>query len=94
MPSTYFFYILECSDRSFYVGSTSNLKNRVKAHNQGKGAEHTEKRHPVTLVYHEKFNSLSDAVKRERQVKKWSRAKKAALIAGNRESLKKLSKSK
>jgi len=94
MPSTHFFYILECSDGSFYIGSTSNLKNRVKSHNQGEGAEHTEKRRPVTLVYHEKCNSLSDAVKRERQVKKWSRAKKAALITGKRELLKKLSKGK
>ena len=93
MPTTHFFYILKCSDGSFYVRSTINLKNRVKAHNQGKGAAHTAKRRPVKLVYHEKFNSLGDAVSRELQVKKWSRAKKEALIQGNRESLKKLSKS-
>ena len=93
MPSTHFFYILKCSDGSFYVGSTTNLKNRVRAHNQGKGAAHTAKRRPVRLVYHEKFDSLGDDVKRERQVKKWSRAKKEALILGKRESLKKFSKS-
>jgi putative endonuclease len=93
MPSTYFFYILKCSDGSFYVGSTTNLKTRVKAHNQGEGSAHTAKRRPVKLVYHEKFNSLGDVVKRERQVKKWSRAKKEALILGKLELLKKLCKS-
>ena len=93
MQHTYFFYILKCSDGSFYVGSTTNLENRVRTHNQGEGATHTAKRRPVQLVYQEEFKSLDDAVKRERQVKKWSRAKKEALICGEKESLKKLSKS-
>ncbi len=90
---TYFFYILKCSDGSFYVGSTTNLENRLKTHNQGEGANHTAKRRPVQLVYQEEFNSLDDAVKRERQVKKWSKAKKEALIRGEMETLQKLSKS-
>ena len=94
MPTTHFFYILTCSDGSFYIGSTTNIKNRVKIHNQGKGATYTAKRRPVHLVYYEAFETLDDAVKRERQVKKWSRAKKEALIHGEMESLKKLSKSR
>ncbi len=93
MQHIYFFYILKCSDGSFYVGSTTNLENRVKTHNQGEGATHTAKRRPVQLVYHEQFKSFDDAVKRERQVKKWSRAKKEALIRGEMETLQKLSKS-
>jgi len=93
MPPTHFFYILKCSDGSFYIGETTNLKNRVKTHNQGKGATSTAKRRPVHLVYHEAFGSLDDAVKRERQVKKWSRAKKEALISGEMKALQKLSKS-
>ena len=93
MQHIYFFYILKCSDGSFYVGSTTNLESRLKAHNQGKASAHTAKRRPVHLVYQEEFKSLDDAVKRERQVKKWSRAKKEALICGEKESLKKLSKS-
>ena len=93
MSSTHFFYILKCSDGSFYVGSTTNLENRVKTHNQGKGATYTSKRRPVQLVYHEQFKSFDDAVQRERQVKKWSRAKKEALIRGEMETLQKLSKS-
>ena len=92
MSSNYFFYILKCSDGSFYVGSATNLENRLNTHNQGKGATYTAKRRPVQLVYHERFNSLDGAVKRERQVKKWSRAKKEALIRGEKKTLKKLSK--
>ncbi len=93
MPHTYFFYILKCSDGSYYVGLTTNLENRVKTHNQGKGPTYTAKRRPVQLVYHERFNNLDDAVRREGQVKKWSRAKKEALIRGEMETLQKLSKS-
>ena len=93
MSSTHFFYILKCSDGSFYAGSTTNLENRVKTHNQGKGATYTSKRRPVQLIYHEQFKSFDDAVQRERQVKKWSGAKKEALIRGEMETLQKLSKS-
>ena len=93
MPSTHFFYILKCSDGSYYAGSTTNLENRIKAHNQEEGATHTAKRRPVQLVYHERFNSFDDAVNRERQIKKWTSAKKEALISGEKKRLKKLSKS-
>ena len=94
MPTTHFFYILKCSDGSFYIGSTTNIKNRLKIHNQGKGATYTAKRRPVNLVYYEAFGTLNDAVKRELQVKKWTRAKKEALIKHDLETLKELSKSK
>ena len=93
MSHTYLFYILKCSDGSYYVGSTTNLENRLKTHNQGKAATYTAKRRPVKLVYHEEFKCLDEAVQRERQVKKWSRAKKEALIRGKMETLQKLSKS-
>jgi putative endonuclease len=93
MEPIYFFYILKCIDGSYYVGSAANLEDRVRRHNQGRGPSYTAKRLPVRLVYHERFNDLDDAVKRERQVKKWSRAKKEALINGKIEKLKELSKS-
>jgi len=86
-------YILRCSDNSFYVGSTLNLKGRVRAHNQGWGAAYTFRRRPVRLVYSEMFQSEAEAVARERQVKGWSRAKKEALVAGNLQKLKRLSAS-
>jgi predicted GIY-YIG superfamily endonuclease len=66
---------------------------RIEAHNQGEGVAQTAKRRSVTLVYHETFTNLGDAVKREHQVKKWSRTKEKAFIRGNGESLKMLSKS-
>jgi len=94
MPQAYYCYILKCSDESYYVGSASNLEDRLNRHNQGRGPTYTAKRRPVQLVYYERFNSLDGAAKRERQIKRWSRAKKEALISGDLERLKKLSKSR
>lgn len=88
----YFVYILRCADGSLYVGSAQNLDARVNAHNDGRGAAHTFKYGPVRLVYSEAFQSEADAVSRERQLKHWTRAKKEALVAGNVERLKHLSK--
>ena len=93
MSHTYFFYILKCSDGSYYSGSTTNIENRIKTHNKGQGPAYTAKRRPVRLVYNEEFSSLDSAVKRERQIKKWTRAKKETLIYGETKKLKKLSKS-
>ena len=94
MEPVCYFYILKCSDGSYYVGSAANLEDRVNRHNLGRGSSYTAKRRPVQLVYFEKSGSLDDAIKRERQIKKWSRAKKEALINGELETLKKLSKSR
>lgn len=55
----------------------------MRVHNSGKGAKYTRSRLPVVLVYTESCNSLSSALKRERQLKPWSRARKEALIAGD-----------
>ncbi len=90
---THFVYILKCSDGSFYIGSTQDVKSRLKRHNAGEGALFTALRRPVKLVYQEPFENMDDAVKRERQIKKWTRVKKEALIKGELEALKKLSKS-
>jgi len=87
-------YILECSDGSYYTGSTVNLKNRIHQHNLGEGANHTRKRLPVVLVYYEEFERISDAFYREKQIQKWKKEKKKALIGGDMEKLKKLSKCK
>ncbi len=88
----YYVYILRCADDSFYVGSAQDLDARVKAHNDGRGASYTFKHRPVGLVYSEAFPSEDMAVTRERQLKRWTRAKKKALIAGDLERLKRLSK--
>ncbi len=78
---THFVYILECSDKSLYTGCTNNLKKRLAQHNHAKsGAHYTKIRRPVTLKYSEEFPTLSEARKREAEVKKWVRSKKMALI--------------
>ena len=85
-------YILECCDGSYYTGSTISLKRRLKEHSSGNGANHTKKRLPVKLVYFEAFDKISQASEREKQIKKWSRVKKEALINANYERLILLSK--
>ena len=88
----YYVYILRCADDSFYVGSAQDLNSRVKAHNDGRGAAYTFKHRPVHLVYSEFFDSEIVAVTRERQLKRWSHEKKQALVEGNVERLKHVSK--
>ena len=88
-----FVYILHCADDSFYVGIAQDLDARLKAHNDGRGATYTFKRRPVHLVYSEQFDSNSEGIKRERQLKRWSHSKKQALISGDLQKLKRLSKS-
>ncbi len=83
-------YILECSDGSFYTGSTINLSKRLLEHQRGIGANHTKNRLPVKLVYFEKFNRIQEAFKREKQIQNWCKAKKIALINGNIKELKEL----
>jgi len=88
----YYVYILRCADDSFYVGSAQDLDARVKAHNAGRGGAYTFRHRPVGLVYREAFCSVQEAVTRERQLKRWTRAKKESLIAGDLKRLKHLSK--
>jgi putative endonuclease len=88
----HYVYILRCADDSFYVGSAEDIDNRVEAHNVGRGAAHTYKHRPVSLVYSEAFASETAAVKRERQIKRWSRSKKQALVEGDINRLRHLSK--
>jgi putative endonuclease len=85
-------YVLLCADGGYYVGSTSDLAERERIHNEGHGAEHTAARRPVCLVYSEAHASWPAARKREAQIKGWSRAKKQALIAGNRAELRTLAR--
>ncbi len=78
---THFVYILECRDKSLYVGSTNNLERRLDQHNNSKsGAHYTKIRRPVILKYSEKFNTLNESRKREVEIKGWNRSKKIALI--------------
>lgn len=77
----YYVYLVVCADKSIYTGYTTDLARRIKAHNSAKtGAHYTKTRRPVKLCYHESFTTLSEALKREAQIKQWPRAKKLLLI--------------
>jgi len=80
-PQMGYFYILLCSDGTFYVGSTRNLLGRLWEHREGLGAEYTRSRLPVRLLYFEQYEFVSEAWGRERQVRGWTRSKKKRLIA-------------
>lgn len=73
-------YIVRCAAGTLYTGLARDPHARVKVHNSGKGAKYTRSRLPVALVYVEQCDSLSAAMKRELELKPWSRAKKEALI--------------
>ena len=82
----FFVYIVRCADGTLYTGLARDPEERVRVHNAGKGAKYTRSRLPVVLTYVEQCESLSAALKRERQLKPWKRAKKEALIAGRTSS--------
>ena len=86
-------YILRCCDGSYYVGSTRcSLEARIARHNAGHFGGYTKKRRPVTLVWSQDFDRITDTIAAERQVKGWTRAKKEALIAGDFELLHELAR--
>lgn len=73
-------YLVRCSDGSLYAGWTTNLEQRVKAHNEGRGAKYTRSRRPVSLVYSETFETRSEAQRREAALKRLTHREKLALI--------------
>jgi putative endonuclease len=89
----YYIYILKCADDLYYVGLTGNVTQRLKEHQEGYfEGSYTSKRLPVMLVYSCAFDTYHKAFQKERQIKRWSRAKKEALINGDFEALPSLAK--
>ena len=87
VPGQYHVYILLCADGSYYVGQSNNVSERLRKHSYGLGSKHTAE-HPLTrLIYAEGPYSLCSAVSREAQLKRWSRAKKEALVRGDAQCL-------
>lgn len=86
----WFVYIVRCADGSLYIGETSDLDLRLLRHNEGRASAFTARRRPVVLVYSEQYQTRQAALPRERQLKRWTRAKKEALIAGDPALLKRL----
>ena len=76
----HYVYIVKCKDESLYTGYAKNVEQRVAKHNKGLGAKYTKVRRPVVLVYQEMYETKSEALKREYQIKQYSRNKKLALI--------------
>ena len=75
-------YVLECNDKTLYVGCTNNLEKRLKEHNSQKsGAHYTKIRRPVALVYQETYKTLASARAREAEIKRMTRSEKLELIA-------------
>jgi len=80
MKKLNYVYILQCNDGTLYTGWTTDIKSRVNVHNSGQGAKYTKPRLPVKLMHWESFETKSEALKRECQIKKYTRARKLALI--------------
>jgi predicted GIY-YIG superfamily endonuclease len=89
---SWFVYILSCTNGSFYVGHSIDPQRRLMRHAAGIGAQHTGYP-PERTVYRESFATEAEAMRRERQLKRWSHAKKEALINGDMDRLRILSRS-
>ncbi|WP_430968144.1 GIY-YIG nuclease family protein [Spongiimicrobium sp. 2-473A-2-J] len=86
-------YILRCSDGTYYTGVTTDLNQRLLEHQAGKHpVSHTYTRRPICLVFFAEFTCAHLAIEKEKQIKKWSRAKKEALIKGRYDTLPNLAK--
>lgn len=81
---TFFVYILECADGSYYTGYTNDLVARLKLHNSGRGAKYVRSRCPARLVFHKKFMDYRLAMAEERRIKKLSRPDKVKLVSRKR----------
>lgn len=77
---SHFVYIVRCSDNSLYTGYTNNIEVRINKHNAGKGAKYTKIRRPVVLVYQEMYDTKSEALRREYEIKTFTRQRKLKLI--------------
>ena len=80
-------YILECKDGTYYTGWTNNLDKRLRDHNDGKGAKYTKARIPVSLAYHEEFQTKEEAMSREYAIKHMTRTEKSKLISEYRKRI-------
>ncbi|NIA02378.1 MAG: GIY-YIG nuclease family protein [Nitrospirae bacterium] len=78
--SKFYVYIARCNDGSLYTGYTVDLAEREKKHNEGDGARYTRGRGPVKIVYSEEFETKSEAMKRECQIKRLGKQEKERLV--------------
>jgi putative endonuclease len=79
---SWFVYIVKGSDDSLYTGISNNVEKRIETHNRGKGSKSLRGKLPVSLAYSELYNSRTEALVREAEIKSWDRKKKLILISG------------
>ena len=92
---TYYVYILKCYDKTYYTGITSNLSSRLDDHQSGKYQNsYTYNRRPLKLEFYCEYTNVEIAIEKEKQIKKWSKAKKEALINDEFQKLPNLAKKK
>ena len=80
MKGSFVYILCNKNKTTFYIGVTSNLKERIENHKNGRGSVFTKKYNINELIYYEIFTSINDAIYREKQLKKWNRNWKLALI--------------
>jgi predicted GIY-YIG superfamily endonuclease len=88
----FFVYMLRCRDGSYYVGHTDDLERRMAQHHDGTFGGHSARKRPVTLVWCHDTATREEALERELQLKRWTRAKKEALIRDDWSTLKRLAR--
>lgn len=79
----WYVYILLCSGNSLYTGSTNDVAKRFLSHKSGKGGAYTRSHKPLRIVHTEKFKTKSEALRREIEIKSWSRTKKIDALSLN-----------
>ncbi len=79
----YFVYLIQCKDKSIYTGITNDLERRFNQHKRKKGGAYTRSHTVKEIIYTEKFQTKSEALKRELEIKGWRREKKLSLINQN-----------
>jgi predicted GIY-YIG superfamily endonuclease len=94
MGRPFFAYMLQCADKSYYVGHTDDLERRVLEHHEGGKCAYTETRRPVQLAWSQEFATREEALAAELRIKNWSRAKKQALARGDFDDLSQAAKKK
>lgn len=78
----YYTYIILCSNKNYYVGHTNNPESRFSRHLQKSGAKFTSQNTPIKILRKQKFDNELESIRRENQIKGWTRAKKEKLIKG------------
>lgn len=77
----FYVYLLRCADNSLYTGYTTDVERRLRQHNDGRGAKYTRSRRPVELVLQESYETQTEAMQREYEIKQLPKAGKEALLS-------------